>query len=86
MTVLFYGAVLTYTNGEKSFGTEACSSVRDLIDRLGVRYGERAKKFLLGDGTCFFLVNGKGLMASGGLDAKLKPDDKIEVLPFIDAG
>jgi molybdopterin converting factor small subunit len=85
MTVLFYGAVLTYTNGEKSFDT-ACSSVRDLIERLGVRYGERSRQFLLGEGTCFFLVNGKGLMASGGLDAKLKPDDRIEVLPFVDAG
>ena len=41
---------------------------------------------VLGEETCFFLVNGKGIMMTGGLDTKLCPGDKIEVLPFADAG
>jgi len=84
--VLFYGAVLQYTNGENFFELNDCSTVRDLVSKLGGHFGERFRIFLLGDETCFFLINGKGLMMTGGLDTKLYPDDKIEVLPFAEAG
>ena len=86
MTVNFYSIVLDYTDGENSFITENCSTVRDLIEKLTCRFGENFKKFLLGDETCFFLVNGRGLMMTGGLDTPLNPDDKIELLPFAQAG
>ena len=85
MNILFYGNVLDYTK-EKSFEAGNCPSVRDLVNILGGHYGERFKEFLLGDETCFFLVNGKGLMMTGGLDTPLNPDDKVEVLPFAEAG
>jgi len=86
MIVLFYGNLLNYTNGEKSFDVIDCSNIRELINKLGEHFGEHLKKYLLGDETCFFLVNGTGLMMTGGLDTKLQPGDKIEVLPFADAG
>ena len=86
MKVLFYGNVLDYTNGEKTHEIDDCSNVRSLAGKLGDHYGGRFKEFLLGDETCFFLVNGKGLMMTGGLDTLLNPDDKIEVLPFVEAG
>jgi molybdopterin converting factor small subunit len=86
MNVCFFGSVLDYTNIEKSCTVKNCSSIRELVDELGCQYGEQFKDFLLGDETCFFLVNGKGLMLTGGLDTKIKPCDKIEVLPFTDAG
>jgi molybdopterin converting factor small subunit len=86
MKVLFYGAVLEYTNGEKSLEFDGCSNVRELINELGGHYGLRFREFLLGEETCFFLINGKGLMMTGGLNTSLGSDDKIEVLPFADAG
>ena len=86
MKVIFYSGVLAYTDGEKFFEAEDCSAMRDLIDKLAGRFGERFREFILGDETCFFLVNGKGIMKTGGLDTPLHPGDKVEVLPFAGAG
>ena len=86
MKVLFYGNVLEHTNGKQFCDVKDCSSIRELVNALGGHFGEHFKGFLLGSETCFFLVNGKGLMMTGGLDTKLNPGDKIEVLPFADAG
>ena len=86
MQVLFYGNVLEFTNNEKFIEEKNCGNIRELINMLGDRYGTRFKEFLLGEETCFFLINGKGIMMTGGLDTKLQSDDKIEVLPFVEAG
>jgi len=87
MKVSFFGSACEYTHGEKSYEFPAdCLSVRDLIDRLGGRFGEDFRNFLLGNETCLFLVNGKGLAMSGGLDTELHSGDKIEVVPFINGG
>ena len=88
MKVLFYGSVLDYTNGEKEFefpDNNNCSSVNDLIKILGDHY-ERLGEILPEGNTCFFLVNGRGLMMTGGLNTRLNQGDKIEVLPFTEAG
>ena len=90
MKVLFYGNVQEYTSGEKSFepgfkaGIE--QSVRTLIDLLGERFGARCKEFLLGEHSCFFLVNGKGIMTTGGLGTPLHAGDTVEVLPSVGGG
>jgi molybdopterin converting factor small subunit len=86
MKIFFYGDVTKQTNGEKSCEIKDCLNVRDLVYELSNHYGEPFGEFLLGEGTCFFLVNGKGLMMTGGTDTKLCPDDKIEILPFTEAG
>jgi len=86
MTVVFYGNVQEYTFEQKSLEAEGVACVRTLIDLLGERFGAPFKEFLLGDGTCFFLVNGNGIMTTGGLATPLHADDTVEVLPFVDGG
>jgi molybdopterin converting factor small subunit len=87
LKVLFYGDALEYTNGDKSFDfTGDNLNLQKLIDKLSDHYGECFQNFLLGDETCFFLINGKGIMMTGGLNTKLNRDDKIEILPFVKAG
>ena len=86
MKVLFYGGVLDYTNGEQLYEAQNCSNIHELIDKLSEHYGERFNRFLLGAETCFFLLNGKGLMMTGGLFTKLQTGDKIEIIPHADAG
>ena len=86
MAVLFHGSVQEYTLGEKSFEAGDTPSLRTLVALLGERFGERCREFLLGEHTCFFLVNGTGIMMSGGLDTPLHPGDTVEVLPFVPGG
>jgi len=86
MAVSFFGSVQKYTEGEKSFDAGEAPDIRALISRLGERFGDPFRDFLLGDGTCFFLVNGKSILHTGGLNTPLQPGDKIEVLPFVDGG
>ena len=86
MEVFFYGNVLDFTNSEKYYKTMNCLNVGELVDELGGYYGKHFKDFLLGENTCFFLVNGMGIMMTGGRNTKLQAGDKIEVLPFADAG
>jgi molybdopterin converting factor small subunit len=86
MTVLFYGSVQEYTLGEKSLEVGGVQCVSALIDLLGERFGEDFKEFLLGDHTCFFLVNGNGIMTTGGLGTQLQSEDTVEVLPLVEAG
>jgi len=57
-----------------------------LFGELSRRYGEGFDSFIAGNDTCLILVNGKGVMMSGGLDAPLAEGDKIEILPVVIAG
>ena len=85
MTVKFHGNILEHTNGENSFEPGSCSNLLGLKDELVSRYGESFAELLSND-ALFFLVNGKGTMLTGGLDTPLKKGDRVEVLPFVDAG
>ena len=86
MTVTFYGSITKYTDGDKSYTPKTHPTLRGLLEELGVNYGEVFKSFLLGSETCIILINGKGIMLSGGLDSPLESGDKIDILPFVDAG
>jgi len=86
MKVLFYSNLLEYTSGEKSYEIEGCARVRELIGAVSDHYGEKLKEFLLRDDTCLLLVNGKGIMMTGGLDTKLSENDTIEILTLAEAG
>ena len=88
MTVTFYGRITEHTGGDSKFTPTPgeCSSLRELIDMLGNYYGESFKSFLCGDETCLILVNSSGIAFSGGLDTPLNQRDKVEILPFVDAG
>ena len=86
MTVFFYGNVIDQANGAQRFAPQNSASVRALIDELGGQFGDAFRVFLLAEENCFFLVNGRGLMGTGGLDTPLLPGDKVEILPFVEAG
>ena len=86
MIVSFYGKVTQYTNEDKSYTPNAHATLRGLIDELGEYYGEQFVSFISGNEACIILINGKGVMLSGGLDSALSLGDKIEILPFVDAG
>ena len=86
MIVKFYGNVAEQTGGEKTLEPGPCQDLGSLICELGRRYGESFGELLLSGEFCFFLVNGQGVMTTGGLDTPLKQGDRIEVLPLIEAG
>ena len=86
MTVIFYGNIITQAKGAASFAPQHSLCIRALIDELGGHFGEAFRAFLLAEGTCFFLVNGRAIMSTGGLDTRLSPGDRVEILPFIEAG
>jgi len=86
MTVLFYSGALEHTGGARSYESNDSQDIRSLIDELGCHFGSRFKDFLVAGENCLLLLNGKGLMAAGGMGAKLQPGDTVEVLPFIEAG
>jgi molybdopterin converting factor small subunit len=85
MNVIFYESVKNYS-GCDSMEIEYAETLNNLVDKLGNRLGEHFKEYLLGEGTCFFLINGKSIMRTGGLNTPLNPDDKIEILPVVEAG
>ena len=87
MTVAFHGIVTQHTNSDKTFTpTMTCSTLRVLLDELSSYYGESFGTFVYGNETCLFLVNGRGIALSGGLDSPLVPGDKVDILPFVEAG
>ena len=86
MIVLFYGSVLEFTGGKKSYEPKNSPNVHMLIDELGCHFGMNFKDFLTSGENCFFLVNSRSIATTGGLATKLHPGDKIEVLPLIEAG
>ena len=86
MTVLFYGNVIDQAKGAETFTSQNSQTLRALVDELGAHFGQAFRDFLLVEGTCFFLVNGMGVLYSGGLDMKLQPGDRVEILPFVEAG
>jgi MoaD family protein len=85
MEVLFYESVQNYSSC-KSVEMKHVETLQVLIDELGNKFGKEFREYLLGEETCFFLVNGKSIMRTGGLKTPLKKGDKIEILPHVDAG
>ena len=83
--VLFYESVQNYS-GCESLEIEPVETLKDCIEQLGEKLGFHFKEYLLGEDTCFFLVNGKSIARTGGLNTSLNPNDKIEVLPVVEAG
>jgi len=88
MTVCFYGRIKEHTNGDKSYipTSKEHSTLRSLLDELIGYYGESFDFFINSSETCLLLVNGRGIKQTGGLDTPVSRDDKIEILPFVEAG
>ena len=85
MIVSFYESVQNHT-GCQTIEVAQADTLRTLIDLLGKQFGESFQEYLLGDDTCFFLVNGKSILHTGGLHTPLKPEDRVEILPVVEAG
>jgi len=83
--VVFYESIQNHS-GCESIELEPVEALIILIDKLGEKLGTDFKEYLLRDDTCFFLINGKSISRTGGLNTRLEPNDKIEILPFIEAG
>jgi len=86
MTVIFYSSVTKYTSGDKSYTPKNHPTLRGLLEELGEHYGDEFSTFINGSDTYLILINGKGVKLTGGLDSPLHPGDKIDILPFVDAG
>ncbi|MCL2425477.1 MAG: MoaD/ThiS family protein [Oscillospiraceae bacterium] len=87
MEVTFYGSIKKHTNGDKIFSPKTThQTLRELLGELGEFYGEDFSCFLQSDETCLILINGKGIALSGGIDSILRAGDKVEILPFVEAG
>ena len=85
LKVFFYESVQNYSQCER-LEIEPVETLRDCIEQLGEKLGYPFKDYLLGEDTCFFLVNGKSIVRTGGLNTPLNPNDKIEILPVVEAG
>jgi len=85
MTVWFYLSVLEYTNCSH-LELPQLETLQEVVEELGMRFGEEFYQYLLADDTCFYLVNGKSILHTGGFSTKLQPGDKIEILPVVEAG
>ena len=85
MLVIFYGSVQNHS-GCRQLEIDHVDSIEMLIDKLGEDIGEHFKEYLLGEDTCFFLVNSKSIVGTGGLKTLLSQGDKIEILPVVEAG
>ena len=83
--VFFYESVQDHSSCE-NIELEVADTLSDLIDELGKKLGDGFKEYLLADDNCFFLINGKSILRTGGLNTKLNPNDKVEVLPLVEAG
>ena len=84
MKVHFYGSVQKYGGGE-SVEVGQVETIGLLIEELGYKIGADFKEYLLGE-NCFFLVNGRAILGTGGLNTKVSLGDKIEILPVVEAG
>jgi len=73
-------------SADANAGDGQAPDLNALIDLLGWRYGAGFKEFIHGEGNCFFLVNGGGIAATGGLNTPLVPGDRVEILPFVHGG
>ena len=88
MTVCFFGRIKEFTGGEERYTSAMAeyTAIRELLDELCIHYGEPFEAFIRGNETCLLLVNGMGIKHTGGLDTPLKNSDRVEILPFVEAG
>jgi len=88
MKVSFYGKIKEYTNNEGSYSpvSSVHSTLRDLLIELNEHYSESFTTFISSNETCLILVNGNGVKLTGGLDTPINQGDRIEILPFVEAG
>lgn len=86
MNVRFHGTALEHTGGKELIKLNNSGDIYSLIDEIGSLFGDSFRGVLLDGEAFFFLVNGTGIMKTGGFETKLSPEDTVEIVPFFDAG
>lgn len=89
MIVKFFAFIRDYT-GTKEISTGCFSSLRELLDSLCIRFGDRLRtKLFTGDrlsDDIIILVNGRHIEHLEGLDTKLGENDVISIFPKVAGG
>jgi len=85
MKVIFFGDVSRFTNTEE-LEIQNASTLDALITILADRFGIEFGEYLRADGTCFYLVNGRSILHTGGLQTPLTMDSVVQILPHVEAG
>jgi molybdopterin synthase sulfur carrier subunit len=87
-----FSAALNSVTKERETNIELTEdiTVRELINKLIDKYGEELGKRLLEKGELRrfvnLYVNGDDIRHSGGLDATVKNDDEVSILPAVSGG
>ena len=85
MKVLFYLSVKEHT-GVESIELSNMSILSDVLVALEEKFGSAFGEYLRADETCFYLVDGKAIIGTGGFNTRLEENSVVEILPVVDAG
>ena len=86
MTVWFHLSVSEFTGCSHLELEGEPETLQEMVDELRKLFGEDFYQYLLAEDTCFYLVNGKSILHTGGFSTRLQLGDKIEILPVVEAG
>jgi len=90
ITVIFPSVLTSATGGEKEVKVSA-SSLKDALNLLASRYGEKFKGRIFDSSggvrrLLNFYVNGKNIQHLGGIDVHLEDGDEVSIIPAVAGG
>lgn len=89
MIIKFFAFFRDYT-GTKETSAEGCNTLKELLDKLCIRYGRRfTEKVFSGDGLgddVIILVNGRHIEHLQGIQTALSENDEISIFPKVAGG
>lgn len=89
MIIKFFAFFRDYT-GTKDIRMEGCSTLKELLDKLCIRYGRHfAEKVYSGDelgDDVIILVNGRHIEHLQGIQTALSENDEISIFPKVAGG
>lgn len=89
MIVRYFAFFRDYT-GSKEISIESCPTLKELLEKLCVKYGMRFReKLFAGDRLSediIIMINGRHIDHLDGLDTKLKDTDIISIFPRVAGG
>jgi molybdopterin synthase sulfur carrier subunit len=89
MVVKFFAYIRDFT-GSKEINIDSCLTLRELLDKLCRKYGEKfSGKVLAGDklrDDIIIMVNGRHILHLQGLETNLEENDEISIFPKVAGG
>ncbi|HYB44569.1 MAG TPA: MoaD/ThiS family protein [Candidatus Methylomirabilis sp.] len=90
MRILFFATIRQCVGASEIKWDEATGTLRDLLEKLSVRYGPEFRRWVLDKNelgkTVILVVNGQDARHVGGVETPLHPDDTIAIFPAIAGG